>query len=110
MAVSVKSTASAASFLETAGQWFYRNFSMAAPFFGGRAEHPSCQEMPWGRSEMKKQLTCQSLMRYEAPKPPVLEGRLDVSGGDARALRAINLKIQDGIGSQPQKRRFPGRD
>jgi hypothetical protein len=83
---------------------------MAAPFFDGRVEHRSCQEMPWRRSEMKKQLTYHRLLGYEAPKLPVSGGRLDLSGRDTRALRAIDLKIQDRIGSLPQKRRFPGRD
>jgi hypothetical protein len=66
---------------------------MAAPFFDGRAEHRSCQEMPWRRSEMEKQLTCHSLLGYEAPKLPVSGGRLDVTERDTRALRAIHLKI-----------------
>jgi hypothetical protein len=67
---------------------------MAAPFFDDHAEHRSCQEMLWGRSEMKERLTYRSLMGYETPKLPLLRWPLDASGGDARVLRAISLKIQ----------------
>ena len=83
---------------------------MAAPFFDDHAEHRSCQEMLWERSEMKKQLTCQILMGYETLMLLVLRWPLDVPGGDARTLGAIGLKRQRWRDNPPQKRRFPGRD
>jgi hypothetical protein len=83
---------------------------MAAPFFDSPAEHRSCQEMLWGRSEMKKRLTCQILMEYETLMLLVLQWPLAVPSGDARTLGAIGLKRLRWRGNQPQKRRFPGRD
>ena len=83
---------------------------MVGPFFDDLAEHRSCQEMLWGRSEMKKRLTCQSLMGYETLMPPMLRWLLDTFGGDARALGAISLKMQRWRDNQPQKGRFPVRD
>ena len=83
---------------------------MVGPFFDDLAEHRSCQEMLWGRSEMKKRLTCQSLMGYETLMPPMLRWLLDALGGDARALGAISLKMQRWKDSQPQKGKFPVRD
>src|SRR5882724_9422161 len=109
-AVSERSTASVESFLETVGQWFYRTSSMTVPFFHDLAEHRSCQEMFWGRSEMKERLTCQILMGYETLMLLVLRWPLDVPSGDARTLGAIGLKRQRWRDNQPQKRRFPGRD
>jgi hypothetical protein len=59
---------------------------------------------------MKERLTYQSLMGYETRKLPLLRWPLDASGGDARILRAISLKIQCWKTNRPQKRSFPGRD
>jgi hypothetical protein len=83
---------------------------MTVPFFHDLAEHRSCQEMFRGRSEMKKRLTCQSLMGYETLMPPMLRWLLDTFGGDACATRAISLKMQRWRGNRPQQGRFPGRD
>jgi hypothetical protein len=83
---------------------------MVEPFFDDLAEHRSCQEMFRGRSEMKKRLTCQSLMGYETLMPPMLRWLLDTFGGDARAFGAMSLKIQRWRENLPQKGKFPGRD
>ena len=83
---------------------------MVWPFFDNLAEHRSCQEILWERSEMKKRLTCQSIVGYESLDLSMSRWPLDASGGDARALVAISLKRQRYRDNQPQKRRFPERD
>ena len=83
---------------------------MGEPCFDDLAEHRSYQEIPWGRSEMRKRLTCQSLMGYETLIRPMLGWPLDTFGAGARALRAMRLKIQGWRDSWPQKGTFPGRD
>jgi hypothetical protein len=83
---------------------------MVGLFFDNLAEHRSCQERLWGRSEMKKRLTYLSLMGYETLMPPMLRWLLDTFDGDARALGAISLNMQRWRDNQPQKGRFPGRD
>ena len=83
---------------------------MAALFFDALAEHRSCQEMLREHSEMKKRLTCRSLMGYETLMPLMLQWLLDTFGGDARASGAISLKMHGWKAHQPQKARFPGRD
>ena len=83
---------------------------MVKPFFDDLAEHRSCQEMLWGRSEMKNRLTCRSLMGYETLMLSMLRWLLDIFGGDARALGANSLKIQCWRDNPPQKGRFPVRD
>ena len=83
---------------------------MVETFFDDLAEHRSCQQMLWGRSEMKKRLTCRSLMEYETLMPLMLRWFIDTFARDARTLGAMSLKVRRWRANQPQKGRFPGRD